>query len=581
MLRTALSRLGIDRLVLSIHHGSFPGGGDDVGYGTPHSERGSAFCAWLAQLGFNGIALGPAGTTRSDSPSPYEASALSRNPLHVALAPLVARGLLSESELAAETVPPGDRLRYEHAFQAQRRLLALAADRLQGSELEGVLAARRAALPFLATEARFESLAAAAGHDDFRLWPVNAPQQPQAGRRFEVVQWLADDQHAAFAARARGLGLALYGDLSIGVGHRDRFWLEPLFLRGYAMGAPPSRTNPNGQAWGFPVFDPRVAGAAEFLAMRFARVLDGMQGVRVDHPHGWVCPWVYRNDDPDPVRAVQRGARLHESPDLPDHPELAAFARVRPEQLDRSLPRHHDAWVRELEPDQVAAYAGAIDRIVELARAGGAGPGELMIEVLSTCPRPLAAVLARHGLGRYRVTQKARVDDPGDVYRSDRAAPADWVMIGNHDTPPLRAVIARWRAEAEHPTGGEIARRARFLGERLRLDPAWLAASDEALATALLAELFLGPARNALVFWVDLLGGSESYNRPGEVGGDNWSLRVPPDFEAAHARAVARGEAPRLATALAWALRARGLDQGDEGGALVHALLDGSEIERD
>jgi 4-alpha-glucanotransferase len=204
-----------------------------------------------------------------------------------------------------------------------------------------------------------------------------------------------------------------------------------------------------------------------------------------------------------------------------------------------------------------------------------------MIEVLSTCPRPLAAVLARHGLGRYRVKPNARVVDPGDVYRSDRAAPADWVMIGNHDTPPLRAVIARWRAEAEHPTGGEIARRARFLGERLRLDPAWLAASDEALATALLAELFLGPARNALVFWVDLLGGSESYNRPGEVGGDNWSLRVPPDFEAAHARAVARGEAPRLATALAWALRARGLDQGDEGGALVHALLDGSEIERD
>src|SRR6185503_9976907 len=122
-------------------------------------------------------------------------------------------------------------------------------------------------------------------------------------------------------------------------------------------------------------------------------------------------------------------------------------------------------------------------------REHGGEPADLMVEVLSTCPRPLAEVLARHRLGRFRVTQKARVDDPDDVYRGDRAAPADWIMVGNHDTPPLRAVIARWRGT------DEIARRATYLGGRLRRDPAELAADDRALETAMLAELFLGPAR--------------------------------------------------------------------------------------
>ena len=76
---------------------------------------------------------------------------------------------------------------------------------------------------------------------------------------------------------------------------------------------------------------------------------------------------------------------------------------------------------------------------------------------------------------------------------------------------------------------------------------------------AMLAELFLGPARNVLVFWVDLFGGTESYNVPGVVASSNWCLRVPSDFERAHADAVARGDAPDLREAIAWALRARGL----------------------
>src|SRR5262249_12274423 len=152
-------------------------------------------------------------------------------------------------------------------------------------------------------------------------------------------------------------------------------------------------------------------------------------GLRIDHPHGLVCPWVYAADADDPLRAVCAGARLFESPDLPDHRALARFAIAHLDQLDRSQPRYADAWVRRLDPEQVARCAALFDVLVDSARRHGRDPGALSCEVLSTMPYPLGATLARYRLGRWRVLQKTRLDDPGDVYRSENARPEDWVML--------------------------------------------------------------------------------------------------------------------------------------------------------
>jgi hypothetical protein len=61
-----------------------------------------------------------------------------------------------------------------------------------------------------------------------------------------------------------------------------------------------------------------------------------------------------------------------------------------------------------------------------------------------------------------------------------------------------------------------------------------------------------------MVFFTDLLGLREVYNRPGTVSPENWSLRVPPDFAEAYPAAVAKGAAFDLPAALATAMRARG-----------------------
>ncbi|NLF67895.1 MAG: 4-alpha-glucanotransferase [Candidatus Anammoximicrobium sp.] len=579
-IRAALARLGIERLVLSIHQASFPPAHDDIGHGTPYSDQGWALIAWLAGLGFTGVALGPAGITSRTNPSPYDATALSRNPCHIALRPLCERGLLDTRRLAAavENRPSGAGAAYAYAWTTQRRLLesVAALARNDAAVAAGVTQLQQTA-PWLAAEAGYEAQAAAAGHDDWRRWPPEPPPHHDAAWSFLVSQWLVREQHAAFRSHARRLGLRVYGDLAIGTSHREQFLFRDLFLAGYAMGAPPSRTNPDGQPWGYPLLNPEKLGpdgeAWRYAAMRLDAILQDHDGLRIDHPHGWVCPWVYRTDDPDPLHAVQNGARLYESPDLPDHPALAAYARVHSDQIDRSQPRHADNWVHALEPGQLAQYARPFDLIVRRVQAHGGGTPDLMVEVLSTCPRPLAEALARHGLGRFRVIQKANVRDPQDPYRSDQAPPQDWIMLGNHDTPPLRAVLETWQGTDEWN------RRAAYLAARLATGPqervalqTRLAEDQTALLTAMFADLFCGPARNVLIFWADLFGLRKVYNRPGVADPANWSLRAPADFDAAYRDARDRGEAPDLGLALAWALRARRLDQDAEGQELSKSL---------
>jgi 4-alpha-glucanotransferase len=535
----ALQALDVARLVLAIHDASFPAGAGDIGRGTPYSEAGRALFEFVRRLGFTGVQLGPQGLTTRDNPSPYDAMLFSRDPLAIAADALLPAARVAE---LAGDVPPESARHADHAgaFDRQARLLDAVFQADRRRTRGDVEAFARANASWLARDARMD------------------PMPPE---QYGFVQWLAALQHASLRRLLAQLGLRLYGDLQIGVSWRDRQTLAPLFLDGYRLGAPPSRTNPAGQPWNYPVLDPAQhdGPAGALVAARADKLLANYDGLRIDHPHGLVDPWVYAADAPDPLAAVRAGARLFSSPDLPDHPRLARFAVARPDQLDRAQVRWADGWVRALDEPQVDRYATLFSRIVERVRAHGRRTDDLLCEVLSTWPHPLRRVMEREGLGRLCVTQKANLDDPGDVYRSENARPCDWIMVGNHDTPPLWALVARW-----HGTDA-AARRAAYLAERLEPDPsarpafaARLAASPGQLATAMFAELFASPARSVSIFFADLFGYEEVYNRPGVVDLENWRLRVAPDYAAQYARAVA-GEAPRaldLPRALAMALRA-------------------------
>jgi 4-alpha-glucanotransferase len=188
-------------------------------------------------------------------------------------------------------------------------------------------------------------------------------------------------------------------------------------------------------------------------------------------------------------------------------------------------------------------------------------------------PYTLGRVLERHGLGRFRVSEKADLHTPEDVYRSENARPADWIMIGNHDTKPIWRLIDEWRQT------GQLRPRAEYLAERLIPEaehrPTFIEELMEdagLLAQAQLADLFASRAENVMIFFTDLFGLTETYNVPGTVAEENWSLRLPRTYQSDYRERVARNRALNLPLALGLALRAAGPAVARSRTELVRAL---------
>jgi 4-alpha-glucanotransferase len=624
--RQALEVLGIHHLLLGIQDAAFPAdAATDVGRGCPASRGAMELLDFVAELGLSGLQLGPQGATSADNPSPYDGTLFSRNPASLDLEPLTQPdwGTVLRPEelaqLAAGRPGPLDRVSYRYAYASLRRAVGLATTRVAEAARDPAHpvvarhagpfeAFRRAHADWLERDALYGVLRRRNGGRHFSEWPdavdrrLYAPPPGGEARAeartrdlrlahgdevaaWALVQYVLHVQHGDLRARARALGLELFGDLQIGFSPRDA-WAAQGFVRGdYLMGAPPSRTNPEGQAWNYPVLDPaaywsadpdggrRPGPALRFLEARVSKAFAEFDGLRIDHPHGLVCPWVYRAGQADPIRAVQDGARLLASPDLPDHPALSALAVPRPDQLDRTLPRHADGWVRDLDDDQVARYATLFDVVMDAASARGRSAGHVACEILSTQPYPLGRVMDRHGIGRFRVTQKADLSRPDDVYRGENARPRDWTMLGNHDTPPIRLVARQWmETGAAEAQAAYLAGRLLAPGEDRETWTRTVARDRDALVQAKFAELFVGPAANVMVFFTDLFGSEEIYNRPGVVSEENWSLRVAPSFRTRYAVDVAAGRALDVPRALARALRSRGPSFIASHGALLRDL---------
>lgn len=578
----AKRQLGIDRFALQVHDASFPmDPEEDLGRGSPYSHGAERFFRFAANLGFDAIQLGPRGMTGRGNPSPYDGTIFSRNPLDLPLLRLVQQGRLSrktfESLRASLPLSEANSVPYSLVFDAYQNALAeiienaTESDRMSAGEFLSkneswlVPDALYAALGVEhGSESWYEWSSTAQGTFDQRLFhPIFGQERAgterlaelrsRSAKRIEdyaLIQWLLHEQHQALRARLAELNLAVFGDLQVGMSLRDSWAWQHLFLPGYRIGAPPSRTNPSGQPWGYSVFDPDQWGTLEapgpalkFVQARVGKVLSECDGLRIDHPHGWVDPWVYRADDPDPFHAVQNGARLYSSPDNSQHPLLSKYAIARPEQIDLSQPGYADHHVTSLEDSQVAKYSLLFDTIRTLQAEHGRPQVVVACEVLSTLPYQLGRALIRHHMGRFRVTQKLKHDDPTDVYRIEHAAPQDWIMLGTHDTPPIWQLAQRWCRGSEGAAWGQYLARILVSEAEQSSVGTGIAESPSELVHSLFAAMLSSRARHVVVFFPDLFGMTERYNEPGIVNQANWSLRLPTNFEEIYERRCASGDA--------------------------------------
>ena len=613
--KEALRILGIRNFLLGIHDAAFPSlPEEDVGCGSPYSDGAAQFLQFAADQGFDGIQFGPQGITTCANPSPYDGSLFSRNPL--SLAPLAftrsSWNLLGSAELAGfidQGQSAGRRVKRTFAVQANQGLLAEICSRFRQVVLHGDQPAstsirssyvrfRRRNAEWLERDALYEVLRQNYNGNSWQNWgdseTARLDQQlfsPLPGseaavrmrirslhRRCErsvedycITQYLLAEQHRQLRSHCSSLDLKMFGDCQVGFSERDSWAAQSFLLSGYLLGAPPSRTNRAGQPWNYPVLDPnqyylddgegslQPGAAIRFFRARIDKLFEEFDGLRIDHPHGLICPWVYLAGQGDPLRAVQTGARLFDSPNLADHPGLARFAIVCADQINEQVAPYDDDRVTGLDPGQVRKYGILFEVLMAAAREKGRDISKIACEVLSTQPYPSKRVMELYGLGRFRVTQKVDLDNPRDVYRSENARPEDWLMLGNHDTPSVWKLVEPWFDK------GTANKQAVYLANRLRIPEAdrlkWLdkVSSDPgAFVQAKFADLFVGPATNVMVFFTDLLGMSQTYNQPGTIGDENWSLRIDPDYRGIYKAKAAQNLALNIPGALAMALRSQG-----------------------
>jgi 4-alpha-glucanotransferase len=594
----ARERLGIDRLVLQIHDGCFPSDAEeDCGRGSPYSHGADRLYRFAVEHGFNAIQLGPQGRTQRGNASPYDGTLFSRNPLNLPLLRMVEQGRLPRESLeavqrAVQSVPPPGP--YSLIQDAYQQALDEIADRASSHDREQAGRYLQEHAAWLVPDTLYDRLCAEhlstwfgewprtpEGAFDYRLFDPRPGEEQLAAARlaelkqkyareiedYALIQWLLSGEHRALRERLRTLGLTLYADLQVGLASQDMWARRKLFLPAYQLGAPPSRTNPAGQPWGYTVLDPQQYGTLDspgpvlqFVEERLARVLTECDSVRIDHPHGWVDPWVYRTDDPDPLHAVQHGSRLFSSPTEPDHPLLHSWSIARRDQIDDSQTRYADHRVRDLDDAQVAQYAVLIDLIVRGVEDRGPIASNIACEVLSTMPYPVQRSMQRHGIGRFRVVSKLNLSDPTDVYRIENSRPEDWIMPGTHDTPSVWHFVNEWVEKGLGPKWADYLATLLATPANQPSLASDIGRSPGTLVEGIFSAILASPARHVSVFFPDLFGGTERYNQPGIVDDSNWRLRLPDDFEQVHSARCAKGEAIDMERCFETALRSKNLN---------------------
>ena len=305
----ALRLLGIRRFAIAIHDSSFPSlPEEDIGRGSPYSQGGLGFLRFARSLGFNAVQLGPQGKTPRGDPSPYNSCIFSKSILSLAALTLAREGILREVVFAGDLdrllsrchrrqqQAHADRVDYAMACEMSQGLLESAHSRfhdLRDTTSDIAVAFRRfladqksASVDWLQRDCVYEALSRTSGVEDWRLWGrqgtqllpldqrlycADSDEEETCGRRISEIlgeneatieqfafgQFLLHVQHQRMREEARSLGVLLYGDMHIGCSHQDWWSWRSLFLPDYLLGAPPSRTNPEGQPWGYPVLDPR------------------------------------------------------------------------------------------------------------------------------------------------------------------------------------------------------------------------------------------------------------------------------------------------------------------------------------
>ena len=572
----ALKALGKDNFALIIHGSSFPSkDGEDTGFGTFNSAAGHELIDYAHGI-FNALQLGPAGKTKSSDSSPYTGAIFSGNPLFIDLKQLTEKkwdNILSQETF--EKVVAGNpnqnqgKTAYSYIMKAQNEALKEAWNNFKqihgglfGSSLKKDFEKFKKENAFwLDNDSLYEALSLENDNDFWYTWknesdknlmnPKSEEEKKAAETRiadirkkyedeiefYKFCQFVLEIQNEETKKFALSKGIKMIADRQVAFSDRDAWAYQSLFLEGWYLGCPPDYFSKDGQAWGFPVMDPDKMfnadgslGEGGILMKNLYRKMfkENPGGVRIDHIVGLIDPWVYKVGR-KPM--CEEGAgRLYSSP---EHPELGRYAIARNEDLDWTLEADKEKRVKTLSEEQIKLYGRLIEKIViAAAKECGMDKNAIVCEDLGTLTNPVDAVMKKYELQGMRLTQFVVPEKPEHPYRCKNITEHVWNMVGTHDNLP----ISMWAESMINTHEGYL--HAKNLVEDLFAEAenkddiiVRLTQDKEYLRFVKLTEIFASKARNVQMFFTDYFQINDVYNRPGTSGDQNWSLRLPNNYQ--------------------------------------------------
>ena len=609
--RKALRLLGKKNLSLIIHGASFPSVDEqDTGFGTFTSQGARNLVDFTKDI-FSSIQLGPAGKTKAIDSSPYTGTVFSDNPLYIDLFQLTQESyacILSKEtfdNIVYNNPNKGtNKTAYSYIYEKQNLALKEAYNtflRNLDEKNSKIVALNKEFEKFVSNntdwlekDAIYEALTVKHDNDywphwqdelDRNLYNMETPEgKIAASQRIEQIkndysyeigfynfcQFLISKQKEEMKNYAVRNGIKMIADRQVAFSDRDCWANQSLFLKGWCLGCPPDYFSKDGQAWGFNVMDPEKLfspdgslGEGGILMFNLFRKMfrENPGGVRIDHFVGLVDPWVYKAGK---TPKVEDGAgRLYSSP---EHFELSQYAIPSMSDLNLSVEPDSEYRVKSLSTAQISRYARLIEKIIiAAAKTEGVDKNAIICEDLGTLTYPVEKVMEQFELNGMRVTQFVKPEDEKHPYRGKNTKANDWIMLGTHDNEP----ISMWaKATLKTP---EIELHAKNLAEDLCWDKQYINSYIDILkkdalelSKAKFVEMFAANAQNIQIFFSDFFGIEDVYNKPGTSGDQNWSLRLPNNFEWFYFNQVTKGKALNFAEILLYALKVRGLDKENQ-----------------
>jgi len=292
-------------------------------------------------------------------------------------------------------------------------------------------------------------------------------------------------------------------------------------------------------------------------------------GVRIDHIVGLIDPWIYKAGHKP--KTEEGAGRLYSSP---EHPELSKYAIPTIEDLDFNIGADKEQRVKNLTDEQIKQYGKFIEKIViSAAKEEGLDKDAIVCEDLGTLTNPVAAVMEKYDLQGMKLTQFVVPEIYEHPYRCKNITKRCWVMVGTHDNQP----VSMWADSLINTHEGYL--HAKNLVDDLYSDAenkddiiVKLTSEPKFLAQTKLVELFACQAENIQIFFTDYFGLKEVYNIPGTSGDENWSLRLPNNFEEVFCNNLKSNTALNLPLILQLAMKSRGKEFSEKYSALIERL---------